>query len=613
MKTIKYLGINFGHDAALSIINNEKIFTILTERINGVKQSAEINAQYFNKCLRLSESALNEINSVGITSTQGKGIAFLKNRFFEPISIDIDVNEINDMISFGNIENLQSKKWHFISKNQNWMFMPYPSRKSLLLINQNKKNICDIRNHSINLNKLISKVKSNGIFKNVFFVDHHLAHSFSGMAKLPDYSNSVVISIDGANHTFEPNYPITFSGLVIRLTDNNISTINPALFYGGAFYSLMANSIGLSEGKLMGLSAYAKSLLTTKKIQKFINIIESVDLRKKYLDLSKELSNPNLVEFINKKLSDLNRRNLPDNSKIALAANTQKIFEYYYVNFIQDIINKFQPKNLVIVGGCALNCPSNSILKKNNPFLNLIIDNSCNDEGLSNGCAQTLRFLSESILPVKNESPYLGEYIINLDALLSSSLSDNQNYFIYKNKTFDIYAQEIVSQLRKNKIGIFMRGRYEIGPRALLNRSIIGRSDIADNHFIINKIKSREPWRPLAPVTNQEYFDTFFDGPQNSYMLMTQTVKNPLTVPAIAHVDSSARCQVISNDNITNLILRILASDGIPPVLINTSFNSKDEPIINDAIRAFDLFNQFDEFGFLLFDDVLIVKKMSNS
>jgi carbamoyltransferase len=432
------------------------------------------------------------------------------------------------------------------------------------------------------------------------------------MTKLEDYSNSVVVSIDGANHNYEPNYPISFSGLVIRLVNNNILDINPALFYGGAFYSLMASSIGLSEGKLMGLSAYAESLLTTKQIKAFIKIIESIDLRKKFLELSEELSNPNLVKFNHKNIASLDKRKLPDNKKIAVAANAQRIFEYYYVNFLQDIITKFKPKNLLITGGCALNCPSNSILKKKNLSLNLVIDNSCNDEGISNGCAQVIRYINEKTLPKKNNSPYLGEYINNLDVLLNSSIIDSKNYLLYRSMSLDFYAKEIVDELLKNKIGIFIRGRYEIGPRALLNRSIIGRSDIADNHFIINKIKSREPWRPIAPCSTPDYFDTFFDGPQNPYMLMTQKVKNPKLLPAITHVDGSARCQVISNDNLIYLILEILVSKNIPPVLVNTSFNSKDEPIINDAFRAFDFFNQFDEFGFIFLDDALILKKSSH-
>merc|ERR1712196_596 len=128
------------------------------------------------------------------------------------------------------------------------------------------------------------------------------------------------------------------------------------------------------------------------------------------------LSNPNTVEFRkeNEFLTSLVSRNLPNESVIALAANTQKIFQFYYTRFIQTLIDQYNPENLVIVGGCALNCPSNTLLINKNPKINVVISNSCNDEGISNGCAQFIKYFKTKKLNISNQpSPFLGEYLLN--------------------------------------------------------------------------------------------------------------------------------------------------------------------------------------------------------
>lgn len=603
----KYLGINFGHDAGISIVDNSSIHTVLSERVNGFKQSAEINESILCKALTLSNSILEDINFIGITSTQGRGIPYSVNTIFRPNKIFRQDNK--DFVLFGNLGLHSLDKWHFLSLDENWQLLPYPARDNLILKKFNHLKINKIREYKIEFDDLIFSIDDTNRFKNknILFIDHHLAHTFSGMTKLENYKNSLIISTDGANQGFNEVYSITFPGLVTKVFNNSIESINPALFYGGAFYSLMSHSIGLTEGKLMGLSAYAASNLTEEEIKKYIQIIESEKLRSEYKKISSELSDLRTVSFYNEDecLVSFDQRNMPKESMIAVAANTQKIFEYYYLDFIQNLINKFKPKDIVLVGGCSLNCPSNSKLQNNNKQINIIVDNSCNDEGLSNGAAQVVRFIKEAKLPIHNSSPYLGESVENISGLLESI--KNRPDLILIKRSLNSLSNEIVECLKNNKIGFVMRGRYEIGPRALLNRSIIARSDSKENHLIVNLIKNREPWRPLAPFTNDEFYDEFFDGPKNKYMLMTQHVRDKKRIPAVSHIDGSARCQLI-NDELFDQVLKKLNMELITPVLINTSFNGKDEPIINDALRAFQLFEQFNEVGFLLINDFIIKK-----
>ena len=154
------------------------------------------------------------------------------------------------------------------------------------------------------------------------------------------------------------------------------------------------------------------------------------------------------------------------------------------------------------------------------------------------------------------------------------------------------------------------RGRYEIGPRALCNRSLIARVDMKINHKLMNKIKEREQWRPLAPITSEKYFSTYFKGPMNPYMLTTQKVLLPQKIPGVTHVDLSARCQLISlEDKLVCNLLNGLEKNNIPPLLINTSLNSKDEPILNDTNRIIEFFNSFKELSFLVLDKTILLKK----
>ncbi len=128
----------------------------------------------------------------------------------------------------------------------------------------------------------------------------------------------------------------------------------------------------------------------------------------------------------------------------------------------------------------------------------------------------------------------------------------------------------------------------------------------------MNKIKDREQWRPLAPITSEKYFNIFFEGPMNPYMLATQKIKLPKKIPGVCHVDFSARCQIISaEDRLVCNVLDGLEKNNIPPVLINTSLNSKGEPILNDINRIIEFFHSFDDLGFLILDDVVILKNNS--
>ena len=169
---------------------------------------------------------------------------------------------------------------------------------------------------------------------------------------------------------------------------------------------------------------------------------------------------------------------------------------------------------------------------------------------------------------------------------------------------------EVASLLATDHIGFLCIGRAELGPRALGNRSIVALASNRSNHFNINRIKSRELWRPLAPIVLDEDFDLYFSGSQNSYMLMTNSVTTS-NLPAITHYDDSARVQVVGPEqsNFYKLLQTIKQNhQDCIPVLVNTSLNGPKEPIIDSIERVVELLLSTTA-SFVVTQNHLIVKR----
>ena len=210
-------------------------------------------------------------------------------------------------------------------------------------------------------------------------------------------------------------------------------------------------------------------------------------------------------------------------------------------------------KNLVIMGGCALNCLANSKIKGKNIW----IMPSPGDAGSSLGAAALVR---KKKLLWKN--PYIGYPILH-----------------------GMYVNSVVDQLEKNRIVGVANGKAEFGPRALGNRSLLAdpRWDIKDT---VNDIKRRQRFRPFAPAILDEYADEYFEGPMNEYMQFVAKAKHDYK--SVTHVDGTARVQIVKQ-NCGSLLRQILEEwydrTGCP-MLLNTSLNIKGEPIVNTWEQA---------------------------
>jgi len=228
-----------------------------------------------------------------------------------------------------------------------------------------------------------------------------------------------------------------------------------------------------------------------------------------------------------------------------LAASVQALYE----KKLLELVAMCPKKNLIIMGGCALNCKANSLIKDKNIW----ILPSPGDAGNAIGAAALVNKKK-----LKWIDPYLGFFILNA-----------------------INPKDVVKELLKNKVCGVANGSAEFGPRALGNRSLLGdpRYDIKDT---VNDIKRRQKFRPFAPAILEEYADEYFDGPMNRYMQFVAKAKHDYK--SVTHVDGTARVQLVEKDcqSIIRPILEEWYDETGCPMLLNTSLNIKGQPIVND-------------------------------
>ena len=240
-----------------------------------------------------------------------------------------------------------------------------------------------------------------------------------------------------------------------------------------------------------------------------------------------------------------------------LASSIQDLYERELLKLVELCPHK----NLVIMGGCALNCVANSKIKGKNIW----IMPSPGDAGSALGAAALV--LKKKL---KWKSPYLGTFIGR-----------------------GVNSKEVVRELLENKVCGIANGRAEFGPRALGNRSLLGdpRYDIKDT---VNDIKKRQKFRPFAPAILEEYADEYFEGPMNEYMQFVAKAKHDYS--SVTHVDGTARVQVVKKDcgSVIRSILEEWYDETGCPMLLNTSLNIKGMPIVNtwdDAMEFSKLYN----------------------
>jgi predicted NodU family carbamoyl transferase len=271
------------------------------------------------------------------------------------------------------------------------------------------------------------------------------------------------------------------------------------------------------------------------------------------------------------------------------------IFNLFY-SFAKQNLNKRLP--LIISGGCGLNCDWNTKWKNSGLFKEVFVPPVPNDSGSAIGTAIDAQLYYTGRLKIE-WNIYAGEEFINDEISLE------------KLELYDLNYNQVANFLTHNKIIGWVQGRYEIGPRALENRSILASPLAQDMQSRLNKIKKRENFRPIAPICIEEDVSKYFDWSGSSpYMLYFQKLKTNM-LPAITHVDGTARVQTVNhsqNNQIYNLLSQFKNITGFG-VLCNTSLNFNGMGFINRRSDLLEYSKNQGLDGFVIHDKFYRLKK----
>ena len=448
--------------------------------------------------------------------------------------------------------------------------------------------------------------------QNIYLLDHHLSHAASAFYPSP-FKKSCIITIDGVGE-----WATTTIGVG---NENKIKILKKIDFPNslGLIYSAFTKYCGFEvnsgEYKLMGLAPYGKPVFY-KLLKKNLVKLSTDGF---YIINSRFFNFGSQKEMFNKKLEKLIGFSPKKNSEeinqkyLDLASSIQKLIEEIILKICEHGKKITNQNNLCLAGGVALNCVANGLIIESKIFKNVWIQPAAGDAGASLGCAL---YLSHNKYRYKKnyfdsmQNSFLGNDINNKNVI--KYLNEKKiKYVLFDDKNLINY---ICKNIKSNKIIGLCRGRMEFGPRALGNRSILAdsRNVKAQSHINL-KIKFRESFRPFAAILLKEDAKKYFNFYKKSpYMLVVTKLidkykmgvnkklgKNLIDylqqkrsiISAVTHVDYSTRLQIVDKNNkfIFNLLKEYKKHTGIG-ILVNTSFNVKDEPIVSDIFDALNCF-----------------------
>lgn len=433
----------------------------------------------------------------------------------------------------------------------------------------------------LNMKKQIAK-ELNIDQNKIFFSDHHLSHSAAAFFVSP-FKEAVIFTEDGVGE-----WATTTAGFG---KDNHISIDKEIKFPHslGLLYSAITSYLGFrvndAEWKVMGLAPYGEPKYTDK-FQELVDIKEdgSFRLNMKYFSFHysyDETVNSRFEKHFGRKKR---RGGELDQFYTDIAASGQKVVEDIIVKIAGSLHKEYKCDNLCIAGGVGLNSVANWRIMEKTGFKDIFIQPAAGDSGCAVGAAYAFYHMT-----LNNPRTFVMEHALfgpeykneEIRQVLDKYSAEYKEY-----KTEEDLIAAAAEMLAADKVVGWFNGRMEFGPRALGCRSILANPKNPDMKEIINsKVKFREKFRPFAPSVIKEeaskYFDINIDAP---YMLLIPPVhqdKRSL-LPAITHVDGSARLQTVdkkTNPRYYRLLEAFKQKAGVP-VLLNTSFNVRGEPIV---------------------------------
>jgi carbamoyltransferase len=441
----------------------------------------------------------------------------------------------------------------------------------------------------------------------ILFTQHHQSHAASAFYPSP-FQEAAILTIDGVGEW-------TTNSLGYG-KDNQFSIDKEIQFPHslGLLYSSFTYFTGFKvnsgEYKVMGLAPYGVPRFADKIRDNLIDLKEdgSFHLNLEYFNYLSGLT------MTNDKFGELfdGPRRTPESPitqrEMDLAASIQKVTEECMIKQANYLAKTTGSKNLVLAGGVALNCVGNGKVLRESLFKNIWIQPAAGDAGGALGAALCVWYGY-----LNNTREVNGKRDLQSQSLLGPSFTNNEvktqlaSYNpVFEEVPDDTFYQSVAKMLGEGKVIGWFQGRMEFGPRALGNRSIIGNPMSPEMQSKLNlKIKFRESFRPFAPAVLREKVSEYFDLDSDSpYMLLVAPVaeskRKPMTadqeklfgiaklniprsdIPAVTHVDYSARVQTVDKESHPVFHKLISAFNDVTgcPVLVNTSFNVRGEPIV---------------------------------
>lgn len=441
----------------------------------------------------------------------------------------------------------------------------------------------------------------------VYYGDHHISHAASSLYS-SDFSEAAYLTADGVGEWVTTSMGSFKNGEIKVLKEINYPHSLGLLY--STFTAFLGFEVNNGEYKVMGLASYGKPEYKDLIYKHLIDVKEDGSIK---LNLDYFGFHYSFVSY-NKKFAELFGETIPPEKEFTqkaanIAASIQKVTEEIVIKQANHLWNLAPSDNLCLAGGVALNCVANAEILKHTKFKNLYVQPAAGDAGGAVGAAyffwqRHLADLAKQGKPMPDYKPqdiwenayygsdgsdYKGQQI-------DQFLKENELKFT-KYQTQKELTEAVAQLVAKNKVIGWFQGRQEFGPRALGHRSIIGNPACIDMQEILNlKIKHREKFRPFAPSVLHESARKYFELGNNDspFMLLIAPVKEQYraNLPAITHVDGSARLQTVTqnaNPLYHALIKRVGELTGFD-VIINTSFNIRGEPIVRTPKEAFNCF-----------------------
>ena len=451
----------------------------------------------------------------------------------------------------------------------------------------------------------------------ILFSEHHLSHAASAFYPSP-FEKAIILTADGVGE---------WATTTVAIGDKNKLEIKKELHFPhslGLLYSAFTYYTGFKvnsgEYKLMGLAPYGNPKYTEQILKNLIDLKEdgTFMLDQKYFNYSTGLTMTN--NHFDKLFGQPPRK--PDTDKITqfhmdIASSIQNVTEKIMLMLAKSLREEYNIPNLCLAGGVALNCVANGKILKEKIFENIWVQPAAGDAGGSLGAALAYWHIDlnkdrSNSTKDNMQGSYLGNHFS--DDEIKTTLNDIGAEFTEMSE--EEIIEKTANEISNEKAVGWFQGRMEFGPRALGNRSILGdpRSDKMQKNLNL-KVKFRESFRPFAPsVLNEEVSNWFETSTDSPYMLFVANIKKKKTqemsddekklfgidllnikrseIPAVTHVDYSARIQTVyeeTNNKYYKLIKKFKEITNCP-VLINTSFNIRGEPIVNTPQDAFNCF-----------------------